>query len=101
MKINDPNLSGAAAAETHRSQETQQTGRTGSGRSSGSGADSGDRVELSGNLGRLSRALSSFRSDRATQVQSLTAQYQTGSYRPDSAATSRGMVSEALDAGSQ
>jgi hypothetical protein len=47
----------------------------------------------------LSQTLSSFHQDRANRVQALAAQYQSGNYRPDSAATSRGMVSEALAAG--
>jgi anti-sigma28 factor (negative regulator of flagellin synthesis) len=101
MKITDQNLGGAAAPETARSQDVQLTSKNGAGSSSSSTIDANDRVEFSGGLGTLSRALSSFQSDRAGRVQSLAAQYQSGSYQPDSAAISRGMIAEALDAGSQ
>jgi hypothetical protein len=40
-------------------------------------------------------------SARASRVQALAVQYQSGSYRPDSAATSKDMVAEALAAGGQ
>jgi hypothetical protein len=100
MKITDQNLGGAQAPETQRSQEIQSGGRSGNGRSAGSVSDGGDSVEFSGTLGRLSRTLSSSSSDRASRVQALAAQYQSGTYRSDSAATSRGIVSEALSGGS-
>src|SRR3954447_17093882 len=101
MKIYDNNLGGTAAAETHRNQDIQQTDRSKAGQASAAGRNVDDRVELSGTLGRLSRALSGFQSDRASRVPSLTAQYQKGSYHTDSGAISRGMVGEALDAGLQ
>jgi hypothetical protein len=40
-------------------------------------------------------------SARENRVQELAAQYQSGSYQPDSVATSKGMVSEALAMGGQ
>jgi len=97
MKIYDSYLGGAAATGAQRTQETQQTERSG-GRSAASG-DGGDRVEFSGSLGQLARVLSSDGSGRAARVQALAAQYQSGAYRPDSAATSRAMITEALSAG--
>src|SRR5437016_12630793 len=96
MKIYDNNLGGAAAAETHRNQDIQQADRGSAGKSSAAGAAAQDRVELSGTLERLSRALSSPDTDRASRVHSLRAEYQNGSYRTNSAATSRGIVGEAL-----
>jgi len=98
MKISDHNLGGASAPETQRGQSVEQAGSGTSGRS-GSAGDSADRVEFSESLGALSRTVSSFQSDRAARVQSLATQYQNGSYRSDSAAISRGIVSEALSAG--
>jgi hypothetical protein len=101
MKVYDTNLTGASALESARTQELQKLERGGSGRSSSAGAVSGDdHVDLSGALGRLSKTLSSFHQDRASRVQALAAQYQSGTYRPDSAATSRAMISDALSAGS-
>jgi hypothetical protein len=49
----------------------------------------------------LSRTLTTYDTSRANHVQALAAQFQSGNYRPDSAATSRGMVSEALAAGTK
>jgi hypothetical protein len=100
MKINDSNMGGVPASGTQRTQETQQADRTGSGGKIGSGG-AGDRVEFSGTLGQLSRAVSAFQSDRSSRVQALATQYQSGAYRPDSAATSRAMISEALSGGAE
>jgi hypothetical protein len=94
MKIYDSNMSGVPAGAAQRTQETQQTDRSTSGRPAGTG--NGDRVEFSGNLGRLSRVLSTFQADRSNRIQSLAAQYQSGTYRPDPVATSRAMIAEAL-----
>ncbi|MBZ5620887.1 MAG: flagellar biosynthesis anti-sigma factor FlgM [Acidobacteriia bacterium] len=100
MRIYDVNLTGTSAAESSRAQETPHSGRAGSARAGEAGAGgTGDRVELSNTLGRLSQAMSADGSARASRVQALAAEYQSGSYRPDSAATSRDMVAEALAAG--
>jgi hypothetical protein len=60
-----------------------------------------DRVEFSGIFGRLARTLSTYDTSLANRVQALAAEYQSGNYRPDSAATSQAMVREALAAGTQ
>jgi anti-sigma28 factor (negative regulator of flagellin synthesis) len=99
MKIYDNQLGGAGSGETNRIQDVQKTDAGNTGRTSPAGGPSGDRVELSGTLGSLSRTLSSFQSDRAARIQSLAAEYQKGTYRADSAAISRSMVTEALNAG--
>jgi anti-sigma28 factor (negative regulator of flagellin synthesis) len=100
MRIYDVNLTGTAAAESGRAQETQRSDRAGGARTGGSSANgTGDRVELSSTLGRLSQALSAYGSSRTGRVQALAAQFQSGTYRPDSLATSKGMVSEALAVG--
>jgi len=98
MKVYENNFAGITPAETGRTQETQkpdwsQTDRT------GAGNRSEDHVELSSTLGHLSRAMASYGSSRASHVQALAAEYQSGSYSPDSLATSRGIISEALSAG--
>jgi hypothetical protein len=98
MKVYDRGLT---AAETGHSQDVQKLTH-GSGKSATKGADtSGDRVEFSGSLGLLSRTLSTYDTSRASRVQSLAAQYQSGNYRSDSWATSRGMLDEALIGGTQ
>lgn len=97
MRISNHDLTGAAAAESARAQEAQRAER-GSGASSSS-ASTGDRVEFSAGLRQLAHAISTYGAERAARVQALTALYQSGGYRPDSASTSRAMVSEALSAG--
>ena len=70
------------------------------GKTSANGVDgSNDRVEFSGTLSRLSRTLTTFESSRASRVQALAANYQNGSYRPNAAATSKGLIADAMSAG--
>jgi hypothetical protein len=103
MKINDRNLTGTSASETGRAQESQNLSRLGTGKSATSGGvdRSNDRVEFSGTLSQLSRAVTSLESTRASRIQALTVAYQGGNYKPDSAATSKGIVDDALSAGLQ
>jgi len=101
MRIYDRDLTGAAAAESGRSQETQKPDRESSSTSSASGSGSSDRVELSSGFASVSRAMASQSSDRANKVQQLTMQYQSGNYQPNSLATSQGMVAEALSGGAK
>jgi hypothetical protein len=99
MRIYDRDLTGTASAESGRSQETQKADRETNATSSQSGSTSNDRVELSSGLTTVSRALAAYGSDRASKVQQLTAQVQSGSYNPSSLATSQGIVAQALSGG--
>ena len=99
MKVYDRNLTGAGAAETGKAQETAKADTGASRSSSRSGVGGGDRVELSGTLERLSRALDESGSQRAQRVESLAALYAAGRYRADPSAVSNAMVSEALVSG--
>jgi anti-sigma28 factor (negative regulator of flagellin synthesis) len=102
MRVNDRNLTGTSPAASGRAQETQKLNRNEGVRPGTAATDKGgDRVELSSTLERLSRAMSASGSERSSRVQALAAQYQSGNYHPNSAATARGMVSEALLAESQ
>jgi hypothetical protein len=108
MKIYDRNLTGTSAPETGRAQESHNLDRAGTGKSvtrggvGGSGVHgSNDRVEFSGTLSSLSRALTTFESTRASRVQALAVEYQGGNYKPDAAATSKGLVAEAISDGMQ
>jgi anti-sigma28 factor (negative regulator of flagellin synthesis) len=102
MRVYDNNLSSTSAAEAARAQETQKLDRgEGAKTAAGKPDGSGDRVEFSSALGSLSRTMSAYGSSRASQVQALAAQYQSGNYNPDSAATSHAMLSDALAAGSK
>lgn len=98
MRINDRNGLGAAATEAGRTQEVSTTDRAD--RSSFARTDStSDRVEFSSNLGKLSQALSAMNAQRASRVQGLATQYQSGQYQPDALATSQSMVADALNMG--
>ena len=99
MKIYDRNLTGTSASDTGQAQEAQSLSRTGKTTPTRGSLDgSNDRVEFSGTLGQLSRALAAFESSRATRIQTLTADYRNGNYKPDSAATSKRLVAEARSA---
>jgi anti-sigma28 factor (negative regulator of flagellin synthesis) len=97
MKVYDVNLTGPSASESGRAQETQKADRGSN--SQAATNSSSDRVELSGTMARISRAISSYGADRAGKVQALARQYQSGNYQPDSVKTSQGMVAEALGSG--
>ena len=102
MRIYDRNLTGASAAETGQAQKTQNPSRAGTDASpTHAGDGSNDSVVFSGTMSQLSRALATFESTRANRVQALAVEYQSGKYKPDPAATSKGLVSEALSAGLQ
>jgi hypothetical protein len=100
MKIYDSNLTGTSAAQSGRTHESVKIGRDQSTRSTGSRPGEGsDRVEISSTLGRLSRALDTSSTERASRTQALAAQYSSGKYSAESKATSRAIVSEVLAAG--
>lgn len=99
MRIYDRDLTGAAAAESGRSQETQKADREATSTPSPAESTSGDRVELSSGLASVSRALAAYGSDRTSKVQQLAAQFQSGAYQPSSLAISQGMVAQALSTG--
>jgi hypothetical protein len=94
MKVNNQDLTGLGAASANRAQETHRSSIAGA--NSSSGGSGTDRIDFSSTLGSLSRAMMTFGSDRGAKVQSLAAQYNAGTYTADSAAVSRGLVSEAL-----
>jgi len=99
MRVYDVNLTSTSVAGSGRAQDTQKAGQAGNSPAGGAGtAATGDHVEFSSTLGRISQALAADGSGRASQVQALAAQYQSGRYQPDSLAISRGMISEALAA---
>ena len=102
MKVYDRNLTSAGTAESGRAGETQKADRFHASDRAGSSASVGDdRVEFSSSLGRLAGAMANFGASRAAKVQALAQQFQTGSYRPDSAAIGRAIIGEELSAGAQ
>lgn len=94
MRVHDQNLTGTSAASAGAAAEAQRAGRATAGQVSATARF--DRVELSGAVGTISRALTADSASRAGRVQQLAAQYQSGRYQPDAASTSRAMISDAL-----
>jgi anti-sigma28 factor (negative regulator of flagellin synthesis) len=101
MRIYDQNLAGMSAPESGRSQETQQTGHAETRSPAARSAAGGDQVELSSTVNSLSSALSAYNANRGAKVQALAAQYEAGTYRADSLATSRARVADSLLGGTQ
>ncbi len=89
---------GPSAPQTGRPTDTQKAGHDSTGKTAGTGSADGDRVELSSTLGRLSQAINTYADHRAERVQALAADYQAGRFRPNSQATGRAMIAEALAA---
>ena len=98
MRIEDRNISGAAAEQSARAKETEKASSGSAARASSSPGGFGDRVEFSEGLGQLAQAISTFGAERQARVQALASQYQSGGYKVDAAATSGAMISEALSA---
>ena len=97
MRVDDRNRTGAAPAEPGPAQESEKPGRN-QGMPIGTAAPgkAGDRVEISSTLETLARAIFALGTERASRVPALAAEYLSGSYYADSAATAGSMVSEAL-----
>lgn len=93
MKVTTSDLSQLGAAKTSCAQSSQTSGTGGPAKTHGSSTS--DSVQFSSTLGSLSRAMGSDVQLRQAKVHSLAAQYQAGTYKPSSAAISRGMVAEA------
>jgi hypothetical protein len=94
MKVNNSDLTGVGATGADRTQESQKPS---SGGANASKASSGtDSVDFSSTLGSLSRAMVALGASFSEKVSALATQYQSGAYSPDSAATSRGLISDAL-----
>jgi len=95
----DHEFNGAdAASAASRTQDTQKTGRTGASQSgAANGAQSGDHVEFSSGLGQLSRAISPTEQIAHAKCSPWWRFTRVGTTTPIRAATSRSMISDALD----
>lgn len=98
MRIDDRNLNGAAGLQPGRTTDTQTAERAGSTAGSQvSESQGGDRVEISGTAGLVSQALGAGSAQRAQHIQQLAADYRSGNYVPNSLATSRAIIKDALE----
>jgi flagellar biosynthesis anti-sigma factor FlgM len=96
MKIVDQSNSSAASPLNSKSAVGAESGK---GREAGRAATTGegsDSADLSGLAGKISQAASKDSASRAAQVEQLRAQVANGTFQVDAAATSRGVVNDAL-----
>ena len=95
MKIVDPNNSSPVTAPSTKSAVGPTSGK---GREAGQApiGDSRDSAELSGLAGKISQAIGKDAANRAAKVEQLRLQVANGTYKADAAATSRGIVKDAL-----
>jgi len=98
MKVYDVNLTAPRRANPGGHKKLRRR-IGGSSSSAAASPTSSDRVELSGTLARIARAVSSYSADRSDKVAALTEQFQSGNFHPDSVQTSQGMIADALSAG--
>jgi anti-sigma28 factor (negative regulator of flagellin synthesis) len=91
MKIDQQNIAGAGSTQAAALNPASAQ------RTSTFTATSGDQAELSG----VSKAIQSFQSDRAARIDKITALVRGGKYDVSSDLIGRGIVNEALVAGSQ
>jgi anti-sigma28 factor (negative regulator of flagellin synthesis) len=93
MRINDSNMNGVTG--THDASQTAAVGSgRGSERLSKTGAAGGDQVQLSPGARLHELALNS--PDREARIQSLAAQYASGSYQVDARAVGARIVDDAF-----
>ncbi len=98
MRIDDRNISSAAAEQSARARESEKAGSEAAAREISSQAGCGDRVEFSDGLSQLAQAISAFGEGRQERVHALATLYQTGRYEVNASATGRAMIDEALSA---
>jgi anti-sigma28 factor (negative regulator of flagellin synthesis) len=95
MKIDDlGNAGGVASPAAKGAGAVESGGRQDASRAADLAGS--DRAELSGLAGKLAQATSTNAAQRAERVVRLKLEVARGSYQPDAAATSRGIVNDAL-----
>lgn len=98
MKIQDPSLNQAALSQVTGTQQVQ-TAQGAKRAGAATGPEDSDRVQLSDLSGRLVTMLSADSPERVSRVEKLAADFKTGAYQPNAAATARGIVSDAISGG--
>ena len=96
MRIDNPNLNGAAGLQTGRAPETTPAEALGSTSSTRGGSISGDHAEISSLAENVSQALAAQSVNRAQRIQELAQQYSAGTYRPSARSVSGAIVNEAI-----
>lgn len=95
MKIQNPNDLSSVSSSSAKSTAGVETGAH---RDAGRGVENTgpDRAELSGLAGKIAGAVGRDSANRAAKVEQLRAQVVAGTYRPDAAEISRGIVNDSL-----
>jgi anti-sigma28 factor (negative regulator of flagellin synthesis) len=97
MKVNETSLNQAAASQLGKAREAEAAKAGGAKPASGpQPREESDRVHLSDLTGRLVQMLSTDSPDRVARVDKLAADFKAGRYQPDSQATSRGIINDAM-----
>jgi len=98
MKVDDPNLSGAAAAQTGRTPEAHDANRAGSPAAARiSEPAGGDHAEISGLAGRIFQAVATQAAARAQHLAKLTQNYRAGNYHVDARSVSQAITKDAVE----
>ena len=96
MKVNDPNLSSLASADSARAQQAVRAGAATRPQDLlGSGAPSGDDVHLS-ELVRSLRSLASESPERQAHLEEIARTYARGAYQVDVQATASKIIDDAI-----
>ncbi len=97
MKVGDSNLNNAAASQLGQARQTEAVAPGGAKKATGAQAQSQtDRVQLSNLSGQLLQLAGVDSPERAARVEQLAADFKAGRYQPNAAATSRGIVDDAM-----
>jgi anti-sigma28 factor (negative regulator of flagellin synthesis) len=98
MRVDDPNLTGAAGAQTNRTPETQETNRAGSPANQRiSESSGGDRAEISSLAGRISQAFAANAAARTQRIAKLTQDYRAGNYHVDARSIAQAVTGDAIE----
>ena len=95
MKIQNPNDLGSVSSSSTKSTAGVESSHQRDG-ARGVENTGPDRAELSGLAGKIAGAVGRDAANRAAKVEQLRGQVVDGSYRPDAAEISRGIVNDAL-----
>ena len=98
MKVDDPNLSGVAGAQTGRTPEAHEPNRPGSASNARiSESVGGDHAEVSSLAGRISHTLTSHAAERTEQTAKLAEQYRTGQYNVNARSIGKAILRDAIE----
>ena len=96
MRVNDTSLNSTAASQSTKAQEVQNSTSQAARKAAAGQSAQTDQVEISSFSTKVMQAASADSPERTAKVEKLAAEYKAGRYQPDSAATSRGIVNDAM-----